>query len=324
MELAQEIRDLLTWDQALGQQLQGLTIHEQRPLVNEAVDAHARARGVVVAPVRSVEDALVAVDGGDIRIRVFTPLTDGPYGVFFHIHGGGFTLGTIDSLYNDAKCAHICANSGCVVTTVDYRLAPEFPHPTAPEDCFTALRWVTEHADELHIDPHRIAVGGESAGGNLAAVLALMARDRGTADVAFQLLEVPVTDMSAESATHPSLELFGAGYGLDRAGMEAFQDAYLPSPVDRRDPYVSPLVAADLTGVAAAHVITAEFDPLRDSGEAYAGRLRDAGVQATCRRREGHIHGSSILWPVWPPARQWLDDVVGSLRAALSESTAIA
>lgn len=324
MELAPEIRDLLAWDQALGQRLQGLTIQEQRSLVNEAVDAHARDSGVVVAPVRSVENAQVAVDRGDIRIRIFTPLTDGPHGLFFHIHGGGFTLGTIDSLYNDAKCAHICAVSGCVVTTVDYRLAPEFPYPTAPEDCYAALRWVIEHADELHIDPRRIAVGGESAGGNLAAVLALMSRDRGSANIAFQLLEVPVTDMSAESAGHPSLDLFGAGYGLERAGIEAFQDAYLPPSVDRRAPYVSPLAAADLTGLAPTHVITAELDPLRDSGEAYAGRLRDSGVHATLHRQDGLTHGSGILWPSWAPARRWLEEVVVTLRGALSEPTAVA
>jgi acetyl esterase len=319
VELAREIRDLLAWDQALGRRLGGLSIQEQRRLVDEAVDEHARASGVVVAPVDSVEEALVPVDGGDIRLRIFTPPTERPHGVFFHIHGGGFTLGTIDSIYNDAKCAHICANAGCVVTTVDYRLAPEHPFPTAPEDCYAALRWVTDHAAELHVDPRRIAVGGESAGGNLAAVIALMARDRGTARVAFQLLEVPVTDMSAQSASHPSLALFGTGFGLERAGMEAFQDAYLPSAIDRRDPYVSPLAAADLSGLPAAHIITAELDPLRDSGEAYARRLGEAGVRATLHRQGGQVHGSSILWPIWAPAGQWLEAVVGTLRAALSE-----
>jgi acetyl esterase len=324
MELAREIRDLLVWDNALGRRLQGLSVQEQRRIVDEAVEKHARESGVVVAPVRSVEEALVAVDGGSIRLRVFTPLADGPHGVFLHIHGGGFNFGTIDSIYNDAKCAYICANSGCVVATVDYRLAPEFPYPAAPEDCYAALCWVAEHANELDVDPHRIAVGGESAGGNLAAAIALMARDRGTARVAFQLLEVPVTDMSADSVRHPSLTLFGAGYGLDRAGIEAFQDAYLPPSVDRRAPYVSPLAAADLTGLAPAHVITAELDPLRDSGEAYARRLRDGGVQTTLHRQDGLTHGSGILWPNWAPARRWLEDVVVALRSALSEPTAVA
>lgn len=324
MELAREIGDLLAWDQALGRRLQGLSFDERRRIVGEAADEHARESGVVVAPVRSVEEALVAVDGGSIRLRVFTPLADGPHGMFLHIHGGGFTLGTIDAIYNDAKCAYICANSGCVVATVDYRLAPEFPYPAAPEDCYAALLWVGEHADELGVDPNRIAVGGESAGGNLAAALALMARDRGTARVAFQLLEVPVTDMSADSGRHPSLALFGDGYGLDRAGIEAFQDAYLPPAVDRRAPYVSPLAAADLTGLAPAHVITAELDPLRDSGEAYARRLRDGGVHAILHRQDGLTHGSGILWPNWAPARRWLEDVAATLRSALSERAAVA
>jgi len=324
MELATAIRDLLAWDQALGARLQGLSIVDQRRLINDAVDEHARASGVVVATVGFVEEAVVPVEGAELRLRVFTPSAAGRHPAYFHIHGGGFTLGTIDSIYNDAKCAYICANAGCVVTTVEYRLAPEFPYPTAPEDCYAALRWVAEHAEELHVDRSRIAVGGESAGGNLAAVLALMDRDRGTAHVAYQLLEVPVTDMSAESGLHPSLALFGAGYGLDRVGIEAFQDAYLEPTVDRHDPYVSPLAAADLRGLAPAHVITAEFDPLRDSGEAYAVRLRDAGVHATFHRQDGQTHGSSILWPTWAPARQWLDEVAESLRAALSESNAIA
>jgi acetyl esterase len=180
------------------------------------------------------------------------------------------------------------------------------------------LRWLVEHAEDIASDPRRVVVGGESAGGNLAAVLALMARDRGGPALSLQLLEVPVTDMSDRSLEHASVGLFGDGYGLDREGIEAFTADYLPNLDDRDSPYASPLCARDLAGVAPAHVLTAEFDPLRDSGEAYARRLQQAGVLTTLHRFTGHTHGSSGLWQSWAPARAWMDEVVGAIRDAVS------
>jgi acetyl esterase len=271
----------------------------------------------VVAGVAAVDDFGVPVTGGEITLRVYRPTGEGPHPAFFHIHGGGFNLGSIDWIPNAAKCAHVCANARCVVTTVEYRLAPERPFPTAPEDCYAALLWLVEHARELNVDASRLAIGGESAGGCLAAVVALMARDRGGPDLALQMLEMPVTDMGARSSDHPSVALFGEGYGLERAGIEAFQDDYLPDRRDREKPYASPLLAHDLSGLPPAHVITAEYDPLRDSGEAYARRLQDAGVRTTLHRYLGQTHGSSNLWQSWPPARRWMDEVVAAIAQAL-------
>ena len=166
------------------------------------------------------------------------------------------------------------------------------------------------NADRLDIDLERVAVGGESAGGNLAAVVALIARDRGRPQLALQLLEVPVTDISHGAADHPSVALFGEGYGLDRADMDFFTKEYLADLADGSNPHASPLLADDLAGVAPAHVMTAEYDVLRDSGEAYARRLEQGGVPTTLHRKLGHTHGSSVLWQTWKPAQEWMEEVV--------------
>lgn len=324
MALPPEVREHLSWDQELGARLAGLGIDEQRELIRTTLADWARRTGHEVGEVARVDDHAVPVDGGEIRLRVYRPFAVGALPVLLHIHGGGFTLGSVDWVFNEAKCAHLCRAAGCVVATVDYRLAPEHPFPTAPEDCYAALLWLADHADELGVDASRIVVGGESAGGNLAAVVALMSRDRSGPPLALQLLEVPVADMSERSGEHPSLSLYGSGYGLEREGIESFQDAYLPPPIDRDDPYVSPLRAADLSGLPPAHVITAELDPLRDGGEAYARRLYEAGVRTTVHRYLGHTHGSSSLWQTWSSAAAWMDELVAALRSAVETGVRVA
>ncbi len=271
----------------------------------------------MVEPVGATADERIAVDGGEIGIRIFTPAVTGPHPLFVHLHGGGFVFGTIDSLVNDAKCAHICRAAECVVATVEYRLAPEYRFPTAVEDCYAALAWTVGNAGRLDIDPTRIAVGGESAGGNLAAALSLITRDRGGPPLVLQVLEVPVTDISRGANDYPSVALFGEGYGLDRADMDFYAKEYLVDPADGANPYASPLLADDLRGVASAHVMTAEYDVLRDSGEAYARRLERAGVPTTLHRKLGHTHGSSVLWQTWEPAREWMDEITRALRDSL-------
>jgi acetyl esterase len=316
-ELEAEVRELLAWDQALGLRIKGLALPEQRRLLRDAVAEFVNGHGMAAPAVARVDDYDVPVQGASLRLRVYSPPGTGPHPVFFHIHGGGFTLGGIDWAVNHVKCAHICAKAGCVVATVGYRLAPESPYPTATEDCYASLLWLVDNASSLGLDTRRIAVGGESAGGNLAAAVALMTRDRGGPRLCLQMLEVPVADMSEQARLQPSMTLFGNGYGLDTAVIEEFVEAYLPRPADRQSRYASPLCATDLTDLAPAHVITAEYDPLRDGGEAYAARLQEAGVRTTLHRFNGQTHGSSVLWQTWAPAGAWMREVVASIRAAV-------
>lgn len=316
MTLAPEVQELLAWDQALGTRIDCLDAPSQRRVIRQALGELVDHYRMTAADVARVEEYDVPVDGANLPMRVYTPLGDGPHGAFFHIHGGGFTLGGIDWPVNHIKCAHICANAGCVVTTVDYRLAPESPYPAAIEDCYAALLWLADNATSLGIDPKRTAIGGESAGGNLATVVALIARDRNGPSLTSQVLEVPVADMSDQRTSQPSMTRFGHGYGLDSSVIEAFIDAYLPDQADRQTAYASPLHALDLDEVAPAHVITAEYDPLRDGAEAYASRLREAGVPTTLHRFNGHTHGSSLLWQTWAPAESWMGYVVSAIRAA--------
>ncbi len=322
MTLAPEVQSLLDWGVGLGESFGALPLPERRLAIRDELDRELRRRGAVVEPVAAVKEELIAVAGGEILVQLLVPDGAGPHPAFVHFHGGGFVLGTIDSLVNEAKCAHICHAAGCVVATVEYRLAPEHRFPTAAEDCYAALCWTVTNAESLGIDAARVAVGGESAGGNLAAVVSLMARDRGGPDLALQLLEVPVTDISASAANHASVALFGEGYGLDEADMDFYAEQYLGDLDDGRAPYASPLLAGDVSGVAPARVITAEYDMLRDSGEAYAGRLEGAGVETTLHRQLGHNHGSSVLWQTWPPARAWMDEVVDALRRAFAAGEA--
>ncbi len=195
-------------------------------------------------------------------------------------------MGSIET--EDAACRTLANVAGCVVVSVDYRLAPENKFPAAVEDCYAATRWVAENATALGGDPARLAVCGASAGGNMAAVVPLMARDRGTPSLVYQVLLYPVIDYGCDT---PSYSENREGYFLTKADMVRFWNYYLQSRSDGENPYASPLRAKDLHGLPPALVITAEFDPLRDEGANYATRLSEAGVSATCMRQDGQIHG---------------------------------
>ena len=201
--------------------------------------------------------------------------------VFFH--GSGFVLCSLDT--HDGMCRNLCAGTGCVVVSVDYRLAPEAKFPAAPDDCLAATRWAVANAAALGADPGRVFVAGDSAGGNLAAVTALRIRDEGGPRLLGQLLIYPVTDYY-EPGT-PSMIENAEGYGLTRAGMIWFWNHYLAAPSDGANPHASPFRAADLSGLPPALVVTAEYDPLRDEGEYYADRLRQAGVPTQMKRWDG-------------------------------------
>jgi acetyl esterase len=261
-----------------------------------------------------VEDRVVPGPAGPIAVRTFRPQgTAGqrlPALVWFH--GGGFVIGSVPE--SDADCRHLSTLASVAVISIEYRLAPEHPFPAATDDCFAATSWVAEHAAELGVDPNRIAVGGDSAGGNLAAVVALMARDRGAPRIRFQLHVYPVTDLVTFDT--PSYTENADGYFLTKRTMHWFRDHYAKGDVDRKNPYASPL-HADLRFLPPAFVVTAEFDPLRDEGERFAERLERAGNVVTLRRYDGMIHGFFSMNAFLDDGKRVLSDCAAAVKDAL-------
>ena len=229
-----------------------------------------------------------------------------------YFHGGGWVIGDLDT--HDGVCRLIANAAQCAVISVDYRLAPEHKFPAAVDDAWAATRWIVGHAGQLAIDPTRVAVGGDSAGGNLAAVVALMARDAGGPTLALQVLQYPVTDLSAETRSYQD---FAEGYTLTRTGMRWFKAHYLDKPEDARDWRVSPLLAPSLAGVAPALIVTAGFDPLRDEGTAYAERLRDAGVTVDYVCYGGMLHGFTPMGKLIETGNRAVTLIAGAMRQAL-------
>lgn len=268
------------------------------------------------APVGGVADREIPGPGGTaLPVRIYTPLDReaGALPVLAFFHGGGFVIGDLDS--HDATCRSLANAARCAVVSVDYRLAPEAKFPAAAEDCFAATCWIAENAASLGVDAGRIAVGGDSAGGNLAAVTALLARDRGGPRLAHQLLVYPVIDCAFDTRSY--LEN-AEGYFLTREMMRWFWHHYLEKPEQAADPYASPIRASTLSGVAPATVITAEYDPLRDEGEAYASRLAADGVRASLTRYGGMIHGFLGMGSAIDQARAAMAQAAAELRGAFS------
>ncbi|HSS12009.1 MAG TPA: alpha/beta hydrolase, partial [Acidimicrobiales bacterium] len=219
---------------------------------------------------------------------------------------------------HDATCRTLANGSGAVVVSVDYRLAPEHRFPAAPEDAYAATLWAAQHAAELGADATRMAVAGDSAGGNLAAVVPLMARDRGGPLLRFQLLVYPVTDVSPTRDDYPSKSDNATGYFLTAEHIEWYRDKYLPNGHDGSAPYVSPVHATDVAGLPPALVITAEYDPLRDEGEAYGRKLNDAGVPAEIERCAGMFHGFFGMSTILDGATAANERAAAALRRALA------
>jgi acetyl esterase len=239
-------------------------------------------------PVGETRDILVPGPAGALPVRLYYPSRGKSLPLLIYFHGGGWVIGDVEIV--DKPCRALANASQCVVASVNYRVSPETKFPGPVEDCYAATRWLAEHAEEIGADRQKLAVSGDSAGGNLAAVVALMARDRGGPAIAFQLLIYPVT-APARGSEFASYRDNGEGYLLTRGGMEWFWDHYLRSPEDGKNPYASPLHASDLSRLPPAMVVTAEFDPLRDEGSAYARRLQEAGVKVKLSQNEGMIHG---------------------------------
>ncbi len=258
-----------------------------------------------------VEDRAIPGPGGEIPVRVYRPEVEGTLPALVYFHGGGWVIGGLDT--HDGTCRLLSRDAGCVVVSVDYRLAPEHRYPAAADDCYAATRWVSEHAAEIGANPDRIAVGGDSAGGNLAAAVSLMSRDRGAPALAFQLLIYPVTDADF---TRGSYVDNAEGYFLTTASMKWFWGHYVPDQAARAEPYCAPIHAKDLAGLPPALVLTAEFDPLRDEGEAFAARLQQADVATTLTRYDGMIHGFFSMTGLAPAALEAVSESVAALRAA--------
>ena len=254
------------------------------------------------------------VDAGGAPARVYRPAGDGPFPVVMMFHGGGWVIGDLTTA--DGQSREVCRGVGALVISVDYRLAPEHRFPAAADDCYAATVWAGQNAAEYGGDPSRLAVAGDSAGGNLAAVVAQMVRDRGGPAIAFQLLVYPVTD--GANFNTASYRDNGQDYMLTTDSMHWFWDLYVPNAEDRQNPYASPLLAGDLSNLPPALVMTAEFDPLRDEGEAYARKLAEAGIDANLIRCDGLIHGFFGQTRMVRAAREPMDQACAALRAALA------
>ncbi|MEU9244789.1 alpha/beta hydrolase [Streptomyces sp. NPDC048385] len=279
-------------------------------------------------PVEEIRDLTIPTREGGIAARLYRPAdVRRPSAALVYFHGGGWVLGDLRT--SDAVARFLARHASLTVIAVDYRLAPENPFPAAVDDALAAFAHVVEHAEEYGVDPAAVGVGGESAGGNLAAVVALetarRAREAGSSAAAtpvpaMQLLLMPVTDLSRK---HRSYELFGTGLFLTEAQMDWYKAHYLPDPELATDPRVSPLLAEDVHDVAPAYVVVAGFDVLRDEGEAYAHKLRDAGVPAVLRRHGGITHSMVNATGVGSAARTVLLEVAGALRMGLTSRTGL-
>lgn len=265
--------------------------------------------------VASVENRAIPGPGGEIPVRIYRPEGEASKPAIVYYHGGGWVIGSLDT--HDGSCRAFANAVDAVVISVDYRLAPEHPFPAPVDDAVAALAWVHDHASELGVDATRVAVAGDSAGGNLAAVVAQVSRDEGGPPICFQLLIYPVTDYVFDDG---SMNDNAEGYFLTRDAMKWFYNHYLTDQAEGENPRVSPRRAADLSGLAPAFVITAEFDPLRDQGVAYATAMRAAGTQVDGRTYEGMFHGFLSMVEWIDAGKVAFDDAVAALNVAFGQA----
>ncbi|HEX8703424.1 MAG TPA: alpha/beta hydrolase [Myxococcaceae bacterium] len=316
LTLHPEVQLLLTLRERLGAvPLSGLTPQEGRRRLRREALVHAGERVEVAA----VRDLVLDTAKGPLKARHYAPVEQSEQRpLLLFLHGGGFVLGDLET--HDSACRLLCRHAGVHVLAVDYRLAPEHPFPAALEDASAAFTWACAHAQELGADPARIAVGGDSAGGNLAAALSQLAVREGIAVPSLQLLLYPALDRTVDRA---SIERFAEGFFLSRADISWFHQHYTgASGVDCSDPRLSPLLCRELSGLPPALVITAGFDPLRDEGEAYAAALQAAGTPVTLRRYDGFVHGFINMTGVSPACRAAVLEIASMLRHMLEKAPA--
>jgi acetyl esterase len=316
-ELAHDIHALLQLAKWTGETslVEGRTVERARAENLESVPAVSGPP----RPMARVEGLTIPGPGGEIPARLYVALgaPRPPQPLLVYYHGGGWVIGDLET--HDGVCRFLAEHSGCRVLSIDYRLAPEHPFPAAVEDAAAAFSWAAEHAAELGADPARIAVAGDSAGGNLAAGVCLQARDGDGPQPAMQLLLYPVTDVVGEQL---SRETFAEGFLLTRNDMQWFEDRYLPDGCEVDDPRASMMRAQDVSNLPPAYVATAGFDPLRDEAEIYATRMREAGGHVVLRRYSGLIHGFANLTAICPNARDAMFEVSGALRMGLGVASA--
>jgi acetyl esterase len=314
---------------SLDPQVEGLLAQlaeNPAPKINELPPEEARATYLAMAsvlevpdvPIGKTEDISIPGPAGDIAARVYRPVAGGgaalPCLVFFH--GGGFVIGDLDT--HDVLCRTLANEAGICVVAVDYRLAPEHRYPAAADDCYAATKWVEQNAGALNIDPNAIAVAGDSAGGNLAAVVSLMARDKKGPEISFQLLIYPVTDMTGADKWGSRNE-FAEGYFLEKETMAWFEGSYFgDNDAGRSEAAGSPLMAQDLSNLPAAYVVTAGFDPLRDEGKAYADALAAAGNKVEYINYPGMIHGFFNMQGALDVSREAVKTAAAKLADALN------
>ena len=286
-----------------------IPLSELRELVNTRI----RLAPKLNAPVASVENRRIPGPSGEIGVRIYTPRGSGPFRVTVFFHGGGWVAGNLDT--HDDLCRSLSHLASSVVVSVDYALAPEHRFPAPLEDCYAAVEWVAAHAASIagkaaDGEAARISVAGDSAGGNLAAAVALLTRDRGGPRLARQVLLYPITNCNFETVSYHQN---AAGFGLTRATMQFYWDRYISSPHDAGNPYASPLLACTLEGLAPALIITAEYDPLRDDGLAYAARLAASGVPVECTNYLDMNHGFFAFSAGLDSAQKALEEVAAAL-----------
>lgn len=305
----QAIRDRLEAEHVPN--LSTLSVEDAR-----AADAKGTAALAGAAePVGEVRDLSIPGPAGDLAARVYRPAGSGPWPALVYFFGGGWSLGTLDTC--DGVCRMLTSQAGCVTVSVGYRLAPEHKFPAAVQDCHAGAAWVASHAPEFGADAARLAVGGDSSGGNLAAAVTLLARERGGPALMHQLLVYPNTDYQAGTA---SMREINDPHFFNPAAVRWYWSLYLSSPQDGASPLASPLRAADLRGLPDATIITAQYDPLRDEGELYADRLRQAGVDVELGRFTGMMHGFFTMVGVLDGARLAVSYAAGRLREAFGET----
>ncbi len=288
-----------------------LPVPTQRSLLRHLSDGNFVRYGRVDEPPVTTADHVVAAPSGPVRIRTYRPDRPGPLPAHVFLHGGGWWLGSVDELVNEAICHHRSRRSGCLVVAVDYRLAPEHPFPTAIDDAHAVLSHLVDNPAAYGVDAGAISVGGVSAGANLAAALVQRCRDEGAPAIVMQLLEVPVLDLTrwtGADADDPDPHHAGE--------LVAAVHRYLGPSAPATDPQASPLLREHLSGLPLTHLLAAELDPLRGDAERYAQRLAAAGVPVTLDVWPGAIHAVSFLTRVWPPAQAWLDAAADRVKAA--------